>query len=141
MKLVTLLEKAPKMASEYVPRDVHYWHIGRAIRLATGALVIEIFLAIDSLTLRSVILSFRRFLDILFYVGLLASLERTTSILHASRGWFGSPGTCRDGLWKVWDRSGIRRGDWENLDRGKASIMHFEAGLGATILALLLALA
>ena len=89
MKLVTLLERAIKIAPEYIPKKCNiYAALGRAIRLATGGGIVTVFLGIDLFALSSVFPWFRLLLFVPFYMGFLALLERTMSFcaMPAYRG-------------------------------------------------------
>jgi hypothetical protein len=143
MKLVTLFKKAIKMAAEYIPGKCNIGARGRAIRLATGATITAIFLALDLLALSSVLPWFRLLLFAPFYVGFLTALEGTMSfcVLHASRGTYDFHEPTGMAFGKSGTKVDIIREDWKKIDRRKARTMHLEAVLGALVLALLLTFA
>jgi hypothetical protein len=143
MKLVTLFKKSIKMPPEYAPGKCNIGARGRAIRLATGLGIVAAFVGFGLLTLGSVSLVFRLFLFIPFYVGLLAALEGTMSfcVLHASRGTYDLHEPSGMAFGKSKTKMAVGSEEWKKLDRRKAMVMHFEAVLGALVLAGLLALA
>jgi hypothetical protein len=143
MKLVTLLKKAIKMATEYIPGKCNIGGTGRAIRLATGAGIIATFLALDLLALGSVLPWFSLVLFVPLYICLLAALEGTMSfcVLHASRGTYDLHEPTGMVFGKSETKMDIIREDWKRIDRRKVRTMHLEAVLGALVLALLLAFA
>ena len=143
MKLVTLFKKSIKMPREYAPGKCNIGARGRAIRLATGLGIIAIFAGVGVLALGSVSPVLRLFLFIPFYMGLLAVLEGTMSfcVLHASRGTYDLHEPSGMAFGESTTKMTVGSEEWKRLDRRKARIMHFEAVLGALILAGLLALA
>src|SRR5713101_3454589 len=143
MKLVTLFKKSRKMPPEYVPGKCNIGARGRAMRLAIGVGIIAVFIGFDLLALGSVSPVFRLFLFIPFYVGLLAALEGTMSfcVLHASRGTYDLHEPSGMAFGKSTTKIMVGFEEWKKLDRRKARVMHFEAVLGALVLAGLLALA
>src|SRR3989449_2589348 len=143
MKLVTLFKKSIKMPPEYAPGKCNIGARGRAIRLATGLGIVAVFVGFGLLTTGSVSLVFRLFLFIPFYVGLLAALEGTMSfcVLHASRGTYDLHEPRGVAFGKSKTKMAVWSEEWKKLDRRKARVMHFEAVLGALVLAVLLALA
>ncbi len=143
MKLVTLFKKSIKMSPEYVPGKCNIGARGRAIRLATGVGIIAVFIGFDLLALGSVSPVFRLFLFIPFYVGLLAALEGTMSfcVLHASRGTYDLHEPSGMPFGRSDSKMEVGSAGWGRLDRRKARLMHFEAVLGALVLAGLFALA
>ena len=143
MKLVTLFKKSREMPPEYAPGKCNIGARGRAIRLATGAGIIAVFLAIDFLALGAVLSWFRLLLFVPFYIGFLAALEGTVSfcVLHASRGTYDLHEPTGMAFGKSETKVEIIQEDWKKIDRRKVRLMHLEAVLGALVLALLLALA
>ena len=143
MKLVTLFKKSIEMPPEYAPGKCNIGARGRAIRLATGLGIVAVFVGFGLLTVGSVSLVFRLFLFIPFYVVLLAILEGTMSfcVLHASRGTYDLHEPSGMAFGKSTTKMTVRSEGWKKLDRRKARVMHFEAVLGALVLAVLFALA
>jgi hypothetical protein len=143
MKLVTLFKKSIKMSPEYVPGRCNIGARGRAIRLSTGLGIIAVFVGFDFLALGSVFSVFRLFLFIPFYIGLLTILEGTMSfcVLHASRGTYDLHEPTGMAFGRSETKMEVGSEEWKRLDRHKARNMHFEAVLGALVLAGLLALA
>jgi len=143
MKLVTLFKKSIIMSTEYVPGKCNIGAKGRAIRLATGGGIIAVFAALDLLALGSIYRIFRLILFIPFYVGLLAILEGSMSfcVLHARRGTYDLHEPSSMAFGKSETKMKVGRDDWKRIDRNKARLMHVEAGLGALVLAGLLAFA
>ncbi len=90
MKLVTPLVKWVKMPAEYVPGKCNIGTRGRAIRLATGLVLIGLSLILSLTVLNPSNRSFRLGLTLPIYVGFLAALEGTMSfcVLHASKGTY-----------------------------------------------------
>ena len=113
------------------------------MRLAIGGAVIALFLAVDLVLPGSVSWWLKLFLVIPFYVGFLAALEGTMSfcVLHASRGTFDLREPSGMAFGRSESKMIVGQEDWRRIDRRKARKMHFEAGLGALVLALLLAFA
>ena len=143
MKLVTLFKKSIKMPPEYVPGKCNIGAWGWAIRLATGLGIVALFVALDVFGLGSVSAAFRLLLFVPFYIGLLAALEGTMSfcVLHASRGTYDLHEPTGTAFGTSETRTDVGSEAWKRLDRRKARLMHFEAVLGALVLASLLALA
>jgi len=143
MKLVTLFKKSIEMPPEYDPGKCNIGARGRAIRLATGLGIIAVFAGVGVLALGSVSTVFRLFLFIPFYIGLLSVLEGTMSfcVLHASRGTYDLHEPSGMAFGKSTTKMMVGFEEWKKLDRRKARVMHFEAVLGALVLAGLLALA
>jgi len=143
MKLVTLFKKSIEMPPEYTPGKCNIGARGRAIRLATGLGIIAVFVGFGVLALGSVSTVFRLFLFIPFYIGLLSVLEGTMSfcVLHASRGTYDLHEPSGMAFGKSTTKMAVGSEEWKKLDRRKARVMHFEAVLGALVLAVLLALA
>ena len=143
MKLVTIPRNWSKLAPEYVPGRCNIGRRGRAIRLATGLVLIALSIILGILVLNPVSHWFSLALIFPAYVGLLACLEGSMSfcVLHAARGTYdlnephGFATKTSHTLQKVASE------DWKKLDRRKALKMHFEALTGAVLVALLLALA
>jgi hypothetical protein len=143
MKLVTILIILSNLTPEYVPGRCNIGRRGRAIRLATGVVLIAISIVLGILVLNPVNRWFSLALVFPAYVGLLAGLEGSASfcVLHAARGTYdlhephGFATKTSDTLQKVASE------DWKKLDRTKALKMHLEALTGAVSVALLLALA
>lgn len=90
MKLVTPLVKWVKMPAEYVPGKCNIGTRGRAIRLATGLVLIGLSLILSLTVLNPSNCLFRLGLALPIYVGFLAALEGTMSfcVLHASKGTY-----------------------------------------------------
>jgi len=90
MKLVTILITLSRPAPEYVPGKCNIGRRGRAMRLTTGVVLIAISIILSILVLNPL----NRWLSLALvfptYIGLLASLEGSTSfcVLHATRGTF-----------------------------------------------------
>lgn len=90
MKLVTILIDWSKLSPEYVPGRCNIGRRGRAMRLATGVVLIAISIILGILVLDPV----NRWLSLVLvfpaYVGLLACLESSMSfcVLHAARGTY-----------------------------------------------------
>jgi hypothetical protein len=143
MKLVTLFKKSIKMPPEYVPGRCNIGARGRAKRLATGQVIIAVFVALDVLALGSVFPAYRLLLFVPFYVGLLAALEGTMSfcVLHASRGTYDPHEPTGMTIGRSETKMEVGSEEWKRLDRRKARLMHLEAVLGALVIAGLLALA
>ena len=143
MKLVTIWIDWSKMTPEYVPGRCNIGRRGRAIRLATGVVLIALSIILGILVVNPVNRWFTLALILPAYVGLLAGLEGSTSfcVLHATRGTYdlhephGFASKRSETLQRVESQ------DWKRLDRRKVLRMHLEALTGAVLLGLLLALA
>ena len=131
------------MDPEYVPGKCNIGSRGRAIRLSTGAVLIGLSVILGLTLLSQLFWAVRLVLVLPVYIGLLAVLEGSMSfcVLHASRGTYDlhEPMGFASNKSKTLGRVGSE--DWKKLDRQKALRMHVEAGAGAVILGLLLALA
>ena len=142
MKLVTTRRNWSKLSPEYVPGKCNIGGRGRAIRLATGLVLIAISIILELWVLNPSNHLVRLGLAFPFYLGILACLEGSMSfcVLHAARGTYdlqeprGFATKSSGTLQKVGSE------DWKKLDRRKALRMHLEALRGAVLLALLLAL-
>lgn len=143
MKLVTLFKKLVKMPPEYVPGKCNIGARGRAIRLATGAGIIAVFITFDLLALGTVSPVLRFLWFVPFYVGLLAILEGTMSfcVLHASRGTYDLHEPSGTAFGKSMTQVAVESERWRKQDRRKARLMHLEAISGALVLAGLFVLA
>jgi len=143
MKLVTVWRKRTILAPEYVPGRCNIGRRGRAIRLATGLILIvfSIILGITVLSPVNHLLSL--VLVVPFYVGILACLEGSMSfcVLHAARGTYDLTEPRGFARKKSATLQRVASDDWKMLDKRKALRMHLEALTGAILLALLLALA
>jgi hypothetical protein len=143
MKLVTILITLSRPAPEYAPGKCNIGRRGRAMRLTTGVVLIAISIILSILVLNPL----NRWLSLALvfptYIGLLASLEGSTSfcVLHATRGTFdlNEPQGFASKRSKTLQR--VVSEDWKRLDRRKALKMHLEALTGAVLLAVLLSLA
>ena len=143
MKLVTILRNWSELAPEYVPGRCNIGRRGRAIRLATGVILIALSIMLVLAVLKPSNHLIRLALAFPFYVGILTILEGSMSfcVLHAARGTYdltephGFAERSSGSLQKVGSE------DWKKVDRRKALKMHLEALTGAILLALLLALA
>ncbi len=142
MKLVTVWRRRSILAPEYVPGRCNIGRRGRAIRLATGLVLIALSIILELWVLSPSNHLVRLGLAFPFYIGFLTILEGSMSfcVLHAARGTYdlnepyGFTSRKSDTLQKVGSE------DWKKLDRRKALNMHLEALTGAVLLALLLAL-
>ena len=143
MKLVTVWRNRSKLAPEYVPGRCNIGRLGRAIRLTTGLVLIALSIILELWVLNPSNHLVRLGLAFPFYVGILTILEGSMSfcVLHAARGTYdltephGFAERNSGSLQKIGSE------DWKRLDRRKALKMHLEALTGATLLAVLLALA
>ena len=142
MKLVTPFKGERKTPQEYVPGKCNIGTRGRAMRLATGLVVVGLTLGFGFTVLPSGFRPLRLVLAIPVYVGLLSILEGGMSfcVFQASRGTydfhekFGPMG-------KSETRMTVEKEEWKRKDRRKALLMHSEAVIGAVILAVLLFIA
>jgi hypothetical protein len=143
MKLVTILIDWSELSPEYVPGRCNIGRRGRAIRLATGLVLIAISIVLGILVLNPVNHWFSLALVFPAYIGLVACLEGSMSfcVLHAARGTYDLHEPRGFASKKSGTLQSVGSEDWKRLDRRKALRMHLEALTGAVLLALLLTLA
>lgn len=140
MKLVTPFKGERKTPEEYIPGKCNIGARGRAMRLATGLVVIGLTAGFGLVLLPSPSFRVPRLaLALPIYVGLLSILEGGMSfcVFHAARGTYdfheklgpigSSPTKMR-----------VELDEWRRKDRRKALLMHLEAISGAVLLAILL---
>jgi hypothetical protein len=142
MKLVTARRNWSRLASEYAPGKCNIGRRGRAIRLTIGLVLIAVSTILELWVLNPSNHLVRLGLVFPFYVGILASLEGSTSfcVLHAARGTYDLHEPRGFASKKSGTLEKVGSEDWKRLDRRKALWMHLEAVTGAVLLALLLAL-
>jgi len=130
------------MVPEYAPGKCNIGARGRAMRLATGAGIIAVFLALGIVALGAASWIFRFILFVPFYVGFLAVLEGSVSfcVLHAARGTYDLHEAKGLPLSSSTSKMEVESEEWRKLDRHKARLMHIEALAGALLVASLLAL-
>lgn len=143
MKLVTICVECSKTSTQYVPGKCNIGTRGRAMRLATGLLLIALSLLLRFTLLNNLNRLFSLTLVIPAYIGFLSMLEGSMSfcVLHAARGTYdmSEPGGLpRRGSGTL---TPVQSEEWKKIDRRKARLLHLEAAAGGVVLAVLLALA
>ena len=113
------------------------------MRLLTGAVLIALSVILGLTVLRGLFWAVRLVLALPIYIGFLAALEGSMSfcVLHAARGTydFYEPRGFASNQSKTLKR--IQSEEWKRIDGQRALKLHAEAVVGASLLAILLALA
>lgn len=141
--MLLVLKVGGKTAEEYVPGRCNIGSRGRAMRLATGLVILGVsavsaLVLLPSPSLRLV----RLVLSVPGYVGLLSALEGTMSfcVFHASRGTYDFFERLGSPFGNSSTRKTVELEEWRRRDRRKARVMHVEAGIGAVLFGLFLLL-
>ncbi len=140
MKLVTPFKGEQETPQEYIPGKCNIGTRGRAMRLATGLVVVSLTLGFSLVFLAASSFRVPRLaLALPIYVGLLSVLEGGMSfcVFHAARGTY----DFHEKLGPIGSsptKMKVELDEWRKKDKRKALLMHSEAVIGAVLLATLL---